>query len=146
MRRRSLSLRESGTIDYDRSCPGQQVEENFALSQPCRSRLPDSRSRALLGQDSQSSNHDRSNPSCPVRTPPPSSAQAAGNRRRTLDILIQKQFISEADYEAKLVELEIAPAAVGPEDRLRKLEGLLKRGLSSQPEYQKKRDEILAEI
>ena len=80
-------------------------------------------------------------------SPEPSTAVAApGDKRRILETLLQKQLITEADYKAKLAELDGPPAATGPEERLRRLDSLLKRGLISQPEYQKKRAEILAEI
>lgn len=80
-------------------------------------------------------------------SPEPSAAVAApDDKRRILDTLLQKQLITQADYNAKLAEMAAPPAAPGPEDRLRKLDELLKKGLISKPEYQKKRAEILAEI
>jgi hypothetical protein len=79
-------------------------------------------------------------------TDPQPSRSPRDEKRQTLDTLLQKGLITEADHKAKLAELAAPPVAPGPEDRLRKLDDLLKRGLISQPEYQNKRAQILAEI
>jgi len=68
------------------------------------------------------------------------------DRRKTLEILLQKKLITEADYRAKLAEIAAPPGPPSVEDRLRKLDELLKKGLITKSDYQTKRAQILSEL
>lgn len=69
-------------------------------------------------------------------------------RLKKLDSLLEKNLISNADYDARKEEI-LHPSPAKPitmEDRLRKLDDLLKKGLIGRPEYDKKRAALLSEI
>jgi len=68
------------------------------------------------------------------------------DRRKTLESLLQKKLITEADYRAKLAEIAAPPGPPSVEDRLRKLDELLKKGLITKSDYQIKRAQILSEL
>lgn len=74
------------------------------------------------------------------------SQEPPNDRLKTLETLLQKKLITEADYRAKLAEIAAPPGPPTVEDRLRKLDELLKKGLITKPDYQTKRAQLLAEL
>jgi hypothetical protein len=61
---------------------------------------------------------------------------------------LAKGLIERADYDKRKEEI-LHPASAKPvtiEDRLKKLDDLIKKGLIAKPEYDKKRAEILSEM